>query len=134
MSRTPASYSMQVVRGGTWEDEFTYTDEDGIAIDLTGYRARMQVRTAAGQYGLTGAETLLLELTTENGLLQIPDPTNGQVLIVVPADETLNLNPANAKKVKLVYSLELYVPSGVSPEYVIPLVQGSVTVRGEVTR
>lgn len=33
MSRTPASYSMQVVRGGTWEDEFTYTDEDGNAID-----------------------------------------------------------------------------------------------------
>ena len=48
MSRTPASYSMQVVRGGTWEDEFTYTDEDGIAIDLTGYRARNQSLTGMG--------------------------------------------------------------------------------------
>lgn len=61
MSRTPASYSMQVVRGATWEDEFTYTLQDKVTpVDLTGYRARMQVRSVDGQYGLTNAETLVL--------------------------------------------------------------------------
>lgn len=135
MSRTPASYSMQVVRGATWEDEFTYTLQDKVTpVDLTGYRARMQVRSVDGQYGLTNAETLVLDLTTENGLLQIPEPTNGQVLIIVAAEDTMALNPQNLRKVKLFYSLELYVPEGMSPEYVIPLVQGSITVRGEVTR
>ena len=51
MSRTPAQASLTVVRGATWEDEITYRDEAGQAIDLTGYEARMQVRTLAGQYG-----------------------------------------------------------------------------------
>lgn len=134
MSRTPASYSMQVVRGATWEDEFTYTDTAGAPIDLTGYEARMQVRTIAGQYGATTTTTLVLELSTANGQLSIPTPTDGQVLLAVSAEDTWLLNPSNAKKVKLVYSLELFVPAGVDPEYVIPLVKGSITVQGETTR
>ena len=134
MSRTPASYSMQVVRGATWEDEFTYTDTAGAPIDLTGYEARMQVRNIAGQYGTTTTTTLVLELTTANGLLSIPTPADGQVLLKVPATDTVVLNPNNRKKVKLVYSLELFVPAGANPEYVIPLVKGSITVQGETTR
>ncbi|HHA2629099.1 TPA: hypothetical protein ACOEOK_000535 [Stenotrophomonas maltophilia] len=57
MSRTPASFSLTVVRGATWEDDFTYTNPDGSPFDLTGYQARMQVRTLAGQFGLTEADT-----------------------------------------------------------------------------
>lgn len=56
MSRTPASFSLTVVRGATWEDDFTYTNPDGSPFDLTGYQARMQVRTLAGQFGLTQAD------------------------------------------------------------------------------
>lgn len=134
MSRTPASYSMQVVRGATWEDEFTYTDVDGEPIDLTGYEARMQVRKPEGQFGTTTTTTLVKELTTGNGLLTIPDPTNGQVLLKVDAIDTVPLNPDNLKKTKLVYSLELYIPEAVDPEYVIPLVRGSIAVQGETTR
>ena len=134
MSRTPANYSMKVVRGATWEDEFTYTDTDGVAIDLTGYSARMQVRQPAGAYGLTTSTTLVMELTTVDGRLSLPTPTNGQLLLKVSAADTLLLNPDNLKKVKLVYSLELYVPVGVDPEYVIPLVKGGISVQGETTR
>ena len=47
MSRTPTSFSLPIVRGTTWEDSFDYTDSAGVAIDLTGYEARMQVRTVA---------------------------------------------------------------------------------------
>ena len=43
MSRTPASLSIPVVRGSTWEDFVDYTDDAGAPIDLTGYQARMQV-------------------------------------------------------------------------------------------
>lgn len=46
----------------------------------------------------------------------------------------LVLNPANARKVKHCYSLELFKPAGADPEYVIPLVAGKVTVQGETTR
>lgn len=138
MSRTAASYSMQVTRGATWEDEFTYTDDDGVAIDLTGYEARMQVRTLAGQYGTSSTDTLLLELTTGNGLLAFDTAADGRLLVVVPPDGHAALNPSNAKRAKYAYSIELYIPAGanplVQPEYVIPLVQGNVSVAGEVTR
>ncbi|WP_454262134.1 hypothetical protein [Pseudoxanthomonas mexicana] len=134
MSRTPANYSLTVVRGATWEDEFTYVDPAGVAIDLTGYEARMQVRTKEGQFGTSTADTLVLELTTTNGLLTIPEPENGQVLLRVEADDTLPLNPDNLKKRRLVYSLNLYDPDGMAPDYVIPLVQGGVTVLGSVIR
>ena len=77
MSRTPASYSMTWVRGSTAEDQFTYTDAAGVPINLTGYSARMQVRTLAGQYGNTTATTLMLDMTTANSLLLLTAPTTG---------------------------------------------------------
>lgn len=134
MSRTPANYSMTWVRGATVEDEFTYTDAAGAAIDLTGYEARMQVRTVAGQYGLTTATTLMLELTTANELLEWDTAETGRLRIVVPPEDHADLNPTNLKRVKYVYALEVYIPAGVEPEYVIPLVQGNITVLGEITR
>lgn len=134
MSRTPASYGLQVVRGATWEDTFDYADDAGVPIDLTGYSARMQVRTMAGQYGTSTDDTLVLELTTANGMLSIDDPTDGRVTLKVPAEDTLALNPGNVRKARLAYSLELFMPAGASPEYVIPLVRGTISVQGETTR
>lgn len=135
MSRTPASYSMQVVRGATWEDEFSYKDANGAPIDLTGYEARMQIRTLAGQYGLSTADTLVMELTTAgaDGRLIWDTAATGRVRILVSAADTLLLNPDNRKKVKLVYALEFYRPAP-APEYVLPVVAGKVSVRGETTR
>src|SRR5690606_22252055 len=129
---------MSVVRGATWEDELTYTDENGDAIDLTNYEARMQVRTVAGQFGTSTTDTLLLELTTDNGRLVIDTPDGGTVpnrvrIAVAPSDHA-TLNPKNAKRVKYYYSIELFIPEdGSTPEYVVPLVQGSLSVQGEVT-
>lgn len=135
MSRTPASYPLQVVRGSTWEDVFIYTGPDKVTpIDLTGYSARMQVRTLAGQYGTSTDDTLVMELTTDNGRLYWDTETTGTLRILVPASDTTALNPGNAKKVGLAYSIELFIPAGASPEYVIPLVAGKISVRGEVTR
>jgi hypothetical protein len=138
MSRTPANYAMPVVRGSTWEDEFTYTDDAGAAVDLTGYKARMQVRTLDGEYGTTTTTTLLLELTTDDGLLSIDTPAGGSVpnQIRIDVDPTTHnvLNPGNDKKVKYAYAVELYIPAGVDPEYVIPLVKGKLSVAGRGIR
>lgn len=133
MSRTAASYSMTWTKGATVEEEFTYTDADGVAIALTGYEARMQVRTVAGQYGTTTTTTLVMELTTADYLSWDTAATGRLVLTIPPADQT-DLNPLNAKKVKYVYAIEVYLPAGVDPEYVIPLVGGTITVKGEITR
>ncbi|MDQ3273739.1 MAG: hypothetical protein M3Q39_01585 [Actinomycetota bacterium] len=128
------------MRGSTWEDYFDYTDNDGLPIDLSAYQARMQVRTVAGQYGTTTATTLVLELLTTGAspLLQIVTPPGGATpnrveVTAAPADHAA-LNPLNAKKAVYVYGLELYIPAGAAPEYVIPLVNGKLTALGEVAR
>ena len=138
MSRTAASYSMTWTRGATVEDQFDYADAAGLPIDMTGYEARMQVRTVAGRYGTTTASTLLLELDTTDAdpFLFIETPPDGTVpsrvrITIPPADHAV-LNPSNAKKVKYAFALEIYQDG--PPEYVIPLVAGAITVLGETTR
>jgi hypothetical protein len=140
VSRIPVAYSMTVQRGATWEQDFFYTEDDGVTpIDLTGYEARMQVRRPTGRYGLTTTDTLVLELnsTGANPLLELFVPAGGTVRngirIRVSATGTEVLNPDNLKKVKLVYGLELYRPLP-APDYVIPLFEGTLTCRGEVVR
>lgn len=137
MSRTPANASLQVVRGATWEDEFTYVDAASVAVNLTGYSARMQVRTKDGQYGLTTTTSLLLELTTANGLLIIDIPPGQtvpcRIKVRVPVASVALLNPNNERRVRLAYALEVFDPAQV-PEYVVPLAVGNIIVTGETTR
>lgn len=136
MSRTAASYSMTWTRGATAEEEFTYQDESGSPVDLTGYEARMQVRTLAGQYGITSTTTLLLELTTQNGKLVWDTADVGRLLMTATELDTQMLNPSNVKKLKLAYAIEVYRPA-VAPatdDYVIPLVTGKITLLGETVR
>lgn len=140
MSRTPGQYGLTVVRGSTWEDYFDYTDSNGLPIDLTTYEARMQVRTVDGQFGTTTTTTLVMELLTTGTapLLAIVTPPSGTVpnrvtITASPIDHEA-MNPQNVKRTSYVYGLELYVPAGTSPEYVIPLVNGKIRSMGEVAR
>ena len=137
MSRIPATYNMKLVRGSTWEEEFTYTEDDGTTpIDLTGYEARMQVRPLAAQYGTSTSTTLLLELSTTgtDPLLRWDTAATGVLKILASPEQHAALNPNNTRLMRYSYSIEVYRPAGVDPEYVIPLVQGQITVLGEVTR
>lgn len=134
MSRTAAAYSMVWTRGSTIEEEFSYTDDDGLPIDLTGYEARMQVRTLATRYG-TSTTGLMLELSTTgtDPLLVWDTAATGRLRIVARPDQHAALNAGNARKAKYAYAIELYKPDGTG-EYVLPLVEGVLTVRGEVAR
>lgn len=139
MSRTPASYSMTVVRGSTWEDYLDYFEDDKVTpIDLTGYEARMQVRTLLGQFGTTTIETLRLELSSAGQdprlFVEIPDGGSvaNRVRIRVEATDTVALNPNNNAKERLVYGIELYQAG--PPEYVIPYATGKLNCLGEVVR
>ena len=127
MSRTPASFSLPVVRGTTWEDSFDYRDADGVAIDLTGYEARMQVRTLAGRFGTTTSTTLLLSLSTTgvDPLLVWDTADIGRVRVYALPAAHADLNPDNAKKVKYAYWLEFY-----DGDHVLPVVTGTLTAHG----
>jgi len=85
---------------------------------LTGYSARMQVRSAIE------APTVVIELTTTNGRLAIGS-TPGQLLLVVSATDTAALTAAS-----YVYDLEVEAPSG----EVTRLLEGAFVVKRNVTR
>lgn len=84
-------------------------------VDLTGAKARMQIRA-----GLGGA--LLLELTTENDGLAITGP--GTLIRTLSAAQTAALTWTDG-----VYDLEVQFPDGTVQRYL----QGAVTVSREVT-
>lgn len=140
MSRIAASVALLLQRGATWEDDFTYTDEDGAGVDLTGFKARLQVRTIAGRFGTTTATTLLLEKTSAANpteLLFATSPDHDDVLCVVrvkiPVADVELLNANNEKKTKVAFGIELFKDSE-TPVYVIPLCEGTLSVRGELVR
>lgn len=86
-------------------------------VDLTGYTARMQVRSSVS------SDTILLDLTTENGGILLDDTTK-TITIIISATNT-----ALITWTKGVYSLELVIGTTVST-----LVTGNVYVQKEVTR
>ncbi|MBI9090141.1 MAG: hypothetical protein JEZ12_13075 [Desulfobacterium sp.] len=89
-------------------------------IDLTGYKARMQVR------GKLKDDAAILDLTTENGGITITVVTDKTTLaLYVPATATAAITAA-----KGVYDLELVDAAG----DVYRLMQGTVAISKEVTR
>jgi len=131
VSRTSANYDLVGERGATFEEAFEYRDENGQGVDLTGYRAVMQVRELDGRDGLTTTETLVIEATSENGRITWTAADEGKLQIVLSADDMDTLNPENERRVKYAYALRVFRPAdeGAGLErYVIPLVRGSFVV------
>lgn len=112
-------YNIIADQGATFSRSITWKDSAKRAINITGYTARMHVRTVAE------APTTVLELTTENGRISIVGAT-GQITLTVSASD-MSLVASD----KYVYDLELVAPvSGV----VNRVIQGNFVVRAEVTR
>lgn len=86
-------------------------------VDLTGITAKMQLRDKIT------SETVILELTTENGGIVI-DTVNYTITIIVSATATAELAFSSA-----VYSLEL-----ISGSTVTPFIQGTISLEKEITR
>jgi len=111
------TYDLLFEQGANFSQVITYK-EDGVAINLTGYTARMQVRAT-----LEAASTLV-ELTTGN---------YGIVLGGVAGTITLGLSASATAAITAgrgVYDLELVSGAGI----VTRLLQGVVTISRNVTR
>jgi len=96
-----------------------YKDPANKPIKFGGYKARMQVRSTVD------SSTVILELTTENGGIELGD-TDGSIYLYV--DDTIT---AQLEEGIYVYDIELVAPS--SDLYVYKLLQGNFAVRSEVT-
>jgi len=134
MARTPGSYSPAVPLGVTWEETIILEDEDGVAIDLTGYDVRCQLRAAISlrdEDTEIGVDDPLFELTTPDWYVSPPDwpvfeawsipaPANGTLLLSVDTADLWTASPTN-EKVKLYWSILLVNPATL---YALPVVIG----------
>ena len=115
---TPANIPIEIYQGQTFEDFLEYTEEDGTPVDLTGCKARMQIREELE------SPTVAVELTTENDGLEI-DFISGKIRRFISDADTSALAIQAGT-----YDLEIVWPN----TYVTRLCEGFVTVKPEVTR
>jgi hypothetical protein len=111
------TYDLLIEQGATYSQVITYKD-NGVAVNLTGYTARMQVRAT-----LESASTLV-ELTTENSRIALGG-TAGTITLTIAAADTAALTSGRG-----VYDLELVSGAGI----VTRLLQGVATISRNVTR
>lgn len=115
----PAAINITIYQGTTHYQEFQWkVGSPAVAVDLTGYTARMQIRPKIVD------PTVICSLTTENGGIVISDPVNGKFSINISATDTAAFEFKNA-----VYDIELVIGSNVRR-----LFGGTVTLSPEVTR
>lgn len=109
------TYNIVIEQGTTFELPVT------VSMDLTGWTARMQIKTAVG------VNPSILDLTTANGGITIDaDVAESDVVINIPAATSAGWP---AEFVKGVYDLEIVSPTG----RVMRLIKGTVAVDPEVT-
>jgi hypothetical protein len=111
------TYDILIEQGATFSESMVYKDQ-GVAINLTGFTARMQVRAT-----LESASTLV-ELTTANDRIALGG-TAGTITLSISATDTEALTAGRG-----VYDLELVSGSGI----VTRLLQGVATISRNVTR
>jgi hypothetical protein len=108
-------YDIICPQGATFDSTFTYKI-GGTAVNLTGFTAAMQVRTAY-------PASPFISLTTGSGITL--GGSAGTIRVVISATST-----ASYKAGQFLYDLELTSASGV----VTRLIQGKFTITSEVTR
>lgn len=109
---------LSIDKGETYKKVFYWKDKSKVAIDMTGYTARMQVRKS------TNAATIQLELTTENGRITITG-AEGKIELYISDSDTSSLEGT-----KSVYDLELIDNSG----DIIKFARGIIVMVDEVTK
>jgi len=119
MSTPAGQYNIVADQGSTLSRIIYYKDPANKPIVFTGYKARMQVRPTVT------SSTVTLELTTENGGIELGD-TDGSIALYVDDTQMTAIAEGMYK-----YDLELVAPS--SDLYVYKLLQGNFAVRSEVT-
>lgn len=105
-------------QGATLNRRFIWKDANGVAINLTGYTARMQIRQNVK------ATAVLLDLNTANGGIVLGGAA-GTIDLAATAAAMAALTWKNG-----VYDLELVSPTGVVTRFLT----GSVELSPEVTR
>lgn len=111
------NYDLTIEQGATFSQLITYKDPSDVAVNLTGYTARMHIRRTKE------ASSTLAVLTTENNRITLGGAA-GTISLAISATDTAAM-PAVAGY----YDLEL-----VNVTTVTRLLEGRATITREVTR
>jgi tRNA threonylcarbamoyladenosine modification (KEOPS) complex Pcc1 subunit len=112
-------YTLTIEQGATLSLVLTYRDSSANLVNLTGYTARMALRSTFD------ATSTILSLTTENSRISLGGSAGTITLTVAAADTAALTAPQSG-----VYDLELVSGSAV----VTRLIQGTFNVTPEATR
>lgn len=118
MSCIAGLYNITCDKGATFSRSITWTNSAKRPHDLTGYTARMHVRSTVD------APTTLVMLTTENSRISLGGVA-GTINLLISATDTTNFISG-----KYVYDLEVVSGGGV----VDRIIEGNFIVKPEVTR
>jgi hypothetical protein len=104
-------------QGSTFSQTLIYKDSEGNPVDLTSYTARSKARASLE------SNVIIWNLTNGNGITL--GGATGEITLTISAADTANYEPGAV----YVYDLEL-----INGTTITRLIQGQVTVSGEVTR
>lgn len=111
------NYDLYIEQGATFNKQLTWKDSVGNPVNLTGYTARLQIRTSLTE------STTIASLTQGSGITL--GGALGTIVLLLSAVQT-----AAITQTKGVYDLELQSGDGT----VTRLLEGKVTIKPEVTR
>lgn len=111
-----AKYDLEIDRGETFSPELTWLDENELPIDVTGYTAKMQLRSKERGH-------FVVELSTENGRITLGGAT-GVIRLNLESTVTRRIDWTRGE-----YDLFLIAPGG----QVERLIAGNVKVAKAVT-
>ncbi|MEB3209538.1 MAG: hypothetical protein VKK63_11585 [Synechococcus sp.] len=114
--KCPVQADLCLPQGATWDTKFLWSS-GGNPVDLTGYAARMQLRTT------TEAASPTVSLSTVGGTMTVN--ASGEIQLAYPAISSSAITAAT-----YLYDLELENPAG----NVRRLVEGRAVVSREITR
>lgn len=126
MTTRPASVNYNLYLGATFSESATLKDSNDVAIDLTGYSAKMHVRRERDD------ATPLYTFTTADGTIVLGGVA-GTVDLRLNADETSNDDLIDPDGEMWVYDL-LLVNDNVTPAVVDRTLQGVVFAHPGVTQ
>lgn len=111
------NYNFTIDQGAHFERVVTIRNSDDELFDLTGYTARMQIRTEID------AEDTVIELTTENGGITLGDE-EGTITLVILSEDTAEITSDG------VYDIEIIDET----DRVFRVLKGKIRLEPEVTR
>ena len=131
MARNFTPLNLRVPVRTTWEEPWQLLQsENGPPVDLSGYEVRLLMREVEAGEPVAGTSAVVFDSTDATPFITLT-PLEGRINLKVPASAVRGMSTDNTAR-RFAFEVELYVPEGAEPEYVVPLFKGAVAFKARV--